>query len=92
MATLKFIALICLTLMIVKTAAPIQFIKDFLKVGGDSEPKDLTRRVLRSLLGCALCTGFWVFLFGYQNFYYAFIGSFASELFCRLWNKITLHI
>lgn len=88
MEIINFISLLCLTWLFVEGAASVQFIKQLAKVHPDHMGKDLTRQVLTKLFNCALCTGFWVGLFYYQNFILACLVSVAAEIFARLINLL----
>jgi hypothetical protein len=92
MAIIHYIGLICFTWLFATGADPIQFIKNFFKVGNDSEPKDITRQLLQKLLNCSMCMGFWFGLIYYQNFLLACVVSISAELFSRLLNYILIKL
>ena len=82
MEVIKFLGTIGTTLMIVQYAKPITWIKAYFRLTLDSKTYDreIYRNILKSLLNCSLCTGFWVGLAFYQNFYWGVVIAFASEL------------
>lgn len=94
METVKFIGLLAFTWLFTQGAAPVQFIKKLLNIHRDSTPKDLTRQVIRELVNCSLCTGFWLGFIFYAitgHDYPILMGclvSIAAEIFSRLINLI----
>lgn len=84
----KFIGLICFTWLFVKGADPVQFVKEFFGVANDSTPKQIYKQVLQKFLNCSLCTGFWIGLAFYQDFYLACIISLTAEAFERVEKKL----
>lgn len=88
MDIIKFLGIILFTWLFVEGAAPIQFLKEFFKVGQDSEPKQLIRQLLQKLLNCPLCLGFWFGMIGYLDFWMACIVSVSAEIISRLLNLL----
>ncbi len=85
---INFIGILCLTWLFTTGSKPIEFAKKFLQIAEDSDPKDITRKVIAKLINCDLCSGFWIGLIFYQNLLLACIVSITAELFGRLINKI----
>lgn len=96
MEIVKFLGLLALTLLIVKEAKPVQFLKKQLKIHSESNPRDLTRQIIKELLNCCMCTGFWV---GFTYYYFTSgsavlmgcLVSIAAELFARIINYLFNH-
>lgn len=87
---IKYLGVIGIVLMIVEYATPIQWIKAHYKLThADPDPKHLGKRILKDVLNCAKCLGFWVGLVFYQDLYWAVIVSFGAEITYRLYNKLT---
>ena len=84
----KFIGSIFITLLIVEYAEPIQFLKRLIGVDANSDPKQMYMKVIRGLLNCALCSGFWVGLIVYQDIYMAAIISFSAELVNKILERV----
>ena len=76
MEFIKFIGVACFTFLFV-TAEPIEKIKDKLCITG----------LLRNLLDCALCSGFWIGIFVYQDIFIASIVACCAELIYRLFSN-----
>jgi hypothetical protein len=87
MEIVKLMGLLSLTWLFVEGAKPPQFLKSFLGIGNEQNPKDLTRLIFQALLNCCLCTGFWVGLIAYQNLNMAGIFSISVEAFSRIIKK-----
>lgn len=94
METIKFLGLLCATWLFTEGAGPVQFIKGLMEIRANDQPKSLTKQVVRELVNCALCSGFWIGLLfygfsGYQHWIlFACLTSVAAELFARLINHI----
>lgn len=92
MEAIKFLGLLSLTWLFTEGAGPVQFIKKLLEVHNLSEPRSLVKKVLRELVNCALCSGFWIgliFYWFYPNpLLMASVTSVAAELFARLINHV----
>lgn len=85
---MKYLGIIAITLMIVEFAEPIKWVKQWLGIDAESDPKQLGKQILRKLFNCALCTGFWVALVCTFSIYEASVMAFASELTYRLIKRI----
>lgn len=72
----RFSGIICLVYLFV-TAQPIYWIKEKLFIKG----------VLRELLDCCMCSGFWIGLIFYQDVLSACLVSVFSEGLYRVFNK-----
>lgn len=94
METIKFLGLLCATWLFTEGAGPVQFAKRLLDIRAADQPKSLTKQIIRELVNCALCSGFW-----FGNLYYGISGyqhwflmgcltSVAAELFARIINHI----
>lgn len=88
METINFIGLLCLTWLITTGATPIQFIKQFIGIAEESNNKNLFLRMLRKLINCDLCLGFWIGLLFYQNILIACVFSLSCEIFGRILAKL----
>jgi hypothetical protein len=88
---LTFIGLLCAVCLSVEWAGSIQFIKEQLNIAQESNPKNLALKVIRELVNCCLCSGFW---FGVVFYYFqpnkiplilmGCLTSVGSETFYRL--------
>lgn len=89
METIKFLGLLCATWLFTEGAGPIQFLKRLLEIRANDTPKSLFKQVVRELVNCALCSGFWIGLIfysfsGYEHWILmACLTSVAAELFAR---------
>lgn len=88
MEVIKFIGIICFTWLFTVGAAPIQFIKEFIGISNESQPKKIYLIVLQKLTNCSMCMGFWFGLIFYQNFWLACIISLTSEAFTKVANRL----
>ncbi len=86
----KFIGVILITLLFVEYAAPIQFIKRFFNVWTLDSPKETYKQVIQKLVGCAMCSGFWIGLAFYQSLYWAAIIAFCSEILNNILKRLNL--
>jgi hypothetical protein len=84
METINFIGILAAVWLFTTGASVVQEIKNILELGNLSNPKNLALKLIRKLINCSMCTGFWVGLAYYQNFLMACIVSIASEIFTRL--------
>jgi len=86
----KYLGVIGLILMIVKYAEPIEWVKVYFGVSNDTKLKDsdYLKKIIRTLVNCALCTGFWTGLAFYQDLYMATIIAFSSEIIYRIIDKL----
>ena len=89
MDVVKYLGVIGLTLMVVKYATPVEWIKEYFNVSMGSKNTNLFKIIIQGALNCAFCLGFWMGLGFYQNFYWAVIMSFSAEISCRIYNKLT---
>jgi hypothetical protein len=85
---MQYLGIIAITLLIVEFAEPIEWIKKYLGISNQSDPKTLTKQVLQKLVNCSLCVGFWTGLILTFNLYEAAVLSFASELTYRIIKQI----
>lgn len=94
METIKFLGLLAFTWLFVYGSAPIQFGKMLLGLTQESEIRNTWMKVLRKLVNCSLCSGFWIALLfygllGYNGFFLIACGfSICAEIFSRLVNLI----
>ena len=94
METIKFIGILAATWLFTQGAAPVQFLKKLAGIHNINEPKSLVKKVLRGLVNCSLCMGFWIgtayyFLSGHSNwFLWGCLVSVAAELFTRILNTL----
>ena len=88
MEAIKFIGLLCAVWLFVTGASIIEFIKLFVGLSNNSEPKRVWMQLLQKLINCSMCVGFWTGIIFYQNFYIACILSLSAEAFERLIDKI----
>lgn len=85
---IKFLGLIAFTWLFVEGSAPIEFLKKLAGIHNGSEisAKKLVKHVVRKLVNCALCSGFWIGLIYYQDILLACLTAIGSEIFKRLIN------
>ena len=88
METINFIGILTLTWLFTTGASAVQFTKNILTIGNESNPKGLMLSVIRKLINCSMCSGFWIGLAFYQNFLMACIVSVAAEIYTRLLNVL----
>ena len=90
MELIKYFGVIGITLMIVKYALPIQWIKKHYKMDMDSNhDKHPFKKIPQKLFNCAFCLGFWVGLILYQDIYWGVVISFSAEIIYLAYNKLT---
>jgi len=94
MEYIKFIGLLCLVYLFIEGSGPIQFLKKLLNIHNDSDSNNITLIVLKKLVNCSLCSGFWLGLLYYFELIPSFvlIASFASvsaEIFYRIYKRMT---
>lgn len=89
MNVVKFLGVIGAVLMVVQFADPIKWIKKHFGLDEDTDnEKKTVKQIFQKLLNCALCFGFWMGLAFYQDFYWAVIIAFASEIAYRIIDKL----
>lgn len=86
---IKFLGVIAITYLFVEGASVIQFIKELFGVANESKPKNRILIVIQKLINCSMCSGFWIGLAIYQDFYMACIMSLTCEAFSRIVNKLS---
>jgi hypothetical protein len=85
---IQFVGTICLVWLFAEGASVIKFFKELFNISNDSEPKNRILQVLQKLVNCSMCSGFWIGLAIYQNFFMACIISVTSEAFCKVVKKL----
>lgn len=94
MEAMIYTGLLAVTWLFVAGAGSIQFIKGLLKIDNEAKPKKLWHQLLRELVNCSMCTGFWVGLFyyginGYDHYFLiACLVSIGSIIFTGIMNII----
>lgn len=94
MGIIIYLGLLSATWLFVEGAAPLQFIKKILNLHNESKVKNTWWSVIRKLVNCFMCMGFWIGLIYYyfsgnDNFFLmACITSITSEAYGRLINII----
>ena len=88
MEIIKLLGSICAVWLFTTGAGPVQFLKLWLKIDEQTNTKLIPLLVISKLINCDLCTGFWVGLLVYQNFWMACIISVSCEAFGRILNKL----
>jgi len=76
MELIKFAGVVCFSYLFVVNE-PIEWVKDKLFITG----------MLRRLLDCALCSGFWIGFIMYGDVFIASLVSVFAELTYRMFNK-----
>jgi len=93
MEYLNFFSLLIFILLLVKDAAPIQFIKRTLNIHNETNSENIVTLAITKLINCARCTGFWIGLIYYwdgnimQSILMASLVSFAAEILYRVTYK-----
>lgn len=94
MEAIIYIGLLACTWLFVTGASSLQFLKKLVKLDNESSVKSLTWSVIRELVNCAMCSGFWIglvyyLLNGYHHYFlYACLVSVGAEIFARIVNLI----
>ena len=71
---------------------PVTFIKKFFNIHNESTSRNVWTILVKKLVNCNLCSGFWIGLIYYQNLLYASIVSISAEMFGRLYSFIISRI
>jgi hypothetical protein len=94
MESIIFLGLLSLTYLIAEGAAPVQYLKKLLNIHNESTTTSLYKQVLKALVNCSMCSGFWIGLLfysisGYDHFIlYACLTSIGAEIFTRTINAL----
>lgn len=91
-STIYGLGLLCLTWLFVKGSEPLQFLKKLVNLHNDTPLRNVWMIVLRKLVNCSLCSGFWIGLIYYQNILSASLFAICAEVFDRLLKLIFKYI
>lgn len=83
---ITFFGILCCVWLFTKGSQPIEFIKKLFNIHNTSNSRNTFVIIIRKLVNCSLCSGFWIGLVCYWSLPMAALVAISSEIFTRLIN------